>query len=236
MKWPVLRVLCRALVSVLVVVWAAALVFVAVLVPVVSIWREVTISGWNVASVQAGRWFLFGLGYYAVHDVLPAVIAHGRTRREFAAQAAVVTLVVSGAAALLVAVGFGLEFLLYRAMDWTQRLGEQGTFSSATDFPAIVWAHWAVFAVWMVVGAMVAAGFDRLGGGGLVVVPVGVALILPPGLAVNGSNSLPFLPTLGSWGSVPTAVVLLLCAVSWAVGLAVTWSLVRDLPVRARAV
>jgi hypothetical protein len=234
MKWPVVRVLLGSLVPFLLVVWAAALVFVAVLVPVVSIWKDITISGWNVASVQLGRWFLFALGYHVVHDVLPTAVAHGRTRREFAAQAALVTLVVSAAAALLVAVGFGLEFLLYRAAGWTQALGEQAAFGSATEFPAIAGAHWAVFAVWMAVGALAAAGFDRLGGGGLLLVPVGLALVVPAGLAVNGSSSLPFLPSFGGWESVPAAVALLLCAASWAVGLALTWSLVRDIPVRAR--
>ena len=46
-----------------------------------SLFADIVFSGWMMVSVQIARWFVLWVGVYAIHNVLPIAIAHGRTRR-----------------------------------------------------------------------------------------------------------------------------------------------------------
>ena len=84
----------------------------------------ITESVWDPA-VSVVRWFALGYGVYLINRLLPLYVAAGRTRREFLGS---VALFLAGAGAVLAALltlGFALEGVLYRAMDWPHRVATE---------------------------------------------------------------------------------------------------------------
>ncbi|WNV82021.1 hypothetical protein [Umezawaea sp. Da 62-37] len=230
-----MKYLNRTLLPFAVLVFAAAAVLVLLLVFGVSTTRDIDVSGWDLAVAQLARWLLFVLGMHMTHRLLVVVIAHGRTRSEFMAQAAAFTVLLSGASALLAAAGYLLEHLLYTAMGWRQTMSTQPHFDSGAEFSRIFLAYWAVFAVWTAVGMLVGIGFDRTPVAGAASLLLGLGLVAPTITAIGGSGRLPLLRDIPFpvFDSLPLAVAL--CAGCWALGLLLTWALVRDTPVGARA-
>ncbi len=92
-------------------------------------------------------------------------------------------------------------------------------------------AYFLLFLVWCAVGAFVAAAFDRYGAGGILSLPIGLALVVFTGVRVPGSGDLPFIrniPSLlgGGWHLVSLA--------AWVVAMLGTWAIARDMPIRSR--
>ncbi len=234
MKWPIARLLANTLIPFVVVVFAFGWVFVAVLVFGISAFKDIRVSGWDMAAAQLARWLMFGLGIHLARKLLQVAVMHGRTRREFMAQAGAFTVALTAAAAASAALGYLLESLVYRAMGWQHAL-EQPHFTTGTDVGAIFVAYWGMFAVWTVAGMFVVAGFDRLQAGGVLTLLIGVVLILPAVVTVGRSGSLPFFRGFDITASASLPLALALCLASWLIGLALTWGLVRDVPIRVRS-
>lgn len=234
MKWPVARLLSSTLLPFTALVFAAGWVAVLLLVLGISLVKDIGVSGWDMASAQVARWFMFGLGLHLARKLLQVAVVHGRTRREYVAQASAFTVVLTAVAAACVALGYVLESLVYRAAGWRQGL-EQPHFDSATDVPAVFLAYWGMFGVWTAVGMLVVSGFDRLQTGGVLTLLLGVALILPAVVTVGRSGSLPFFRDLDLTATASFPLALALCAGSWALSLLLTWGLLRDVPVKAKA-
>lgn len=198
---------------------AGAFLFAVVVTFVVSAFRGIEISAWNVVTSQIARWYLLFLGVYVIHNMLPIAVAHGRTRREFLAAAAGFTVVCAAAMALLAWLGFLIEGGIYALMDWSAR--DHGTLP----------AYFLMFLVWCAVGAFLAAAFDRFGAGGVIALPVGVVLVVTTGVWIPGSGELPFIRNIPTMlGSGWHAVSL----VAWLVAFAGTWAIARDMPIRTR--
>lgn len=200
----------------------AACVFLAALAAefTISVFGDIVFSGWMLVTVQIARWFVLWVGVYAIHNVLPIAIAHGRTRREFLGAAAGFTVVFALAMALLTWLGFLVEDGVYDLMDWR------------SPPHASLLAYFLMFLVWCVVGMLFAAAFDRWGYGGVFTLPLGLALAVVPGITMLGTGDLPFIrdapAMLGEgWHVVSVG--------AWVVGMAVTWAIARDLPVRVRS-
>lgn len=240
MNWPITRRLAGSWTPFLLLLWVGFAVVAVGVAFGISIWGEVTGSVWHRMSVAVPRWLALGLGFHLVRYVLPMSVAHGRTRAEFLAQAGACSVLFTAVMAALIAAGYGLESLLYRAAGWPHAVDGEQLFGSATDFGAISTAYWLVFSVWLVAGALIAGGFDRWGANGFPVLVPGVLLLLASGFAVGGVSALPFLdalPLFGafSWsdkGPVVLSVVLPLAA--YAIGVVSTWMVVRDMPIRIR--
>ncbi|TWP47317.1 hypothetical protein FKR81_33270 [Lentzea tibetensis] len=213
--------LSRTLLPFLVLVWAGALVVVLALTFVVSVWKGVSISGWNIAAAQISRWVLFWVGVYLISNFLSIAVAHGRTRREFLWQAAAFALLISVVLAAVTRFGFLVESLVYRGMDW-----------STGDAGGGILEYSLVYAVWSAVGAFMAASFIRFSSAALVTIPIGVVLIVPAGSLVSGANSLPFLGSLPGFTH-GQAMLLTLGTVVVALGLA--WAVAREMPIRTKA-
>jgi hypothetical protein len=230
-KWPIARLPTSSLVPYLVVVAAIAWVFVIVLVFAVSIWQDIKISGWNVATARLARWLVIALGFHLVRHHLALAVSHGRTRREFMGQAAAFTVVLAGAGAVLVALGFALETLVYRVVDWPQKV----------DQPLLL-RHRPAGDLRRLLGRV--RGVDgRRHAGDQRLRPLarhrpveprtGLGLAVPAVMTVVGAGALPLLNSLpGAGDSMPLAV--LLCCASWVAGLTATWGLVREVPLRTR--
>ena len=232
MKWPIARHLSSTLLPFVAVVFAAGWVFVVLLVFGISLFKDIRVSGWDMAAAQLARWLLFGIGLHLARKLLQVAVVHGRTRREYAAQAGVFTIALTAVAAACAALGYVLESLVYRAAGWPQAL-EQPHFDSGTDVPTTFVAYWAMFAVWTAAGMLVGSGFDRLQAGGVFTLLIAFALILPAVVTVGRSGSLPFFRGFDITATASLPVALALCAASWAVGLLLTWGLVRDVPIKA---
>ncbi len=213
----VFRHLTKSLVTFCALVAAGVFVFAVAVVFVVSGFRDIEISAWNVVTSQVARWFLFWIGIYVMHNVLPIAVAHGRTRREFLAASSAFVVVLALVMALIGWAGFLVEGGIYSVMDWNA--DEHGT----------PHAYFLMFMVWPAVGMLCAAVFDRYGAGGIFVVPVAVALVVVSTVRIPGSGNLPFIRNvpvlLGSgWHLMSLAAFL--------VALAGTWVAVRDMPIR----
>ena len=185
----------------------------------VAAFSHVELSAWNVVVSQIARWFLFWVGIYLVHNLLPIAVAHGRTRREFLAAASAFTVVLAFGMALSGWLGFVVEGGIYSLMDWR------------ADEHASPVAYFLMFLVWCAAGTFCAAAFDRFGAGGVFSIPIVLPLVAVTTVGIPGSGNLPFIPNLpvllgSGWHLVSVAAFL--------VALGGTWAIARDMPVRLR--
>jgi hypothetical protein len=230
--WTIARLLFATHLPFLLICWAVFAVAVLVLTIGIAVRGEITRSVWDPA-VTVVRWFALGYGLYLLNRLLPVYVAHGRTRREYLRSIAVFT--VGGAAVLsaLLTLGFALEAELYRAMEWPHRVAPERLFDSPDQYPLIFLSYWAMLLVWTTIGLLLAAGFYRAGGSELVVVLLALAMVVVTGFAI-GFNGLPFVGAVVEVADVPLAVTLGLCAAGLLPGAALTWVLVRDIPIRPK--
>ncbi|MDX8054140.1 hypothetical protein SK571_32620 [Lentzea sp. BCCO 10_0798] len=198
---------------------AGAFAFVLVVTFVVSAFRDVEISAWNVVTSQIARWFLFWIGIYVIHNLLPIAVAHGRTRREFLAAGSAFSVVLALLMTLFAWLGFLVEGGIYSLMDW--RADEHG----------LPQAYFLMFLVWCAVGMFCAAAFGRFGAGGIFSVPIGVVLVAVTTARIPGSGNLPFIRNVPSYLG---AGWHLMSLAAFLVALAATWVIARDMPVRLR--
>jgi hypothetical protein len=232
-RWPLFERMLVAQGAFLAMVWAGYLaLFVAVTVAI-AVFGSVRTSVWEQAS-QLPRWFTLFIGVYLTGTYLRLAVAHGRTRREFMAQASAFLVAYSALFAVLMTLGFVVETAIYRLGGWPQTLNRDHLFTSPGQLGRIFVAFWLVFAVWTVVGAMIAAAFHRNGLLGVLGIAAGLLLIVPTELAV-GFNPVPVVSALVELATVPVAAIVAMCAGSFALALALTWAIVRDTPIRPRS-
>ncbi|GGI08224.1 hypothetical protein [Egicoccus halophilus] len=220
-------------------VWLAGLfwVSVTVLTLVVSVRVDITTSGWQVGT-QIARWFVGAIGVYLTAVYLPLYVAHGRTRRETAVQLAGFGVVYVVLAGVLITAGYALETLVYALAGWEQGVEPTTFVTAATDHPRLLGQYLVLFAVWHAAGGLLGAAFYRGGGhGALALVPAVGAVIgieWAAGTRDTGLNALPFFQDLagGSAPAVGSPVVAAAGLVAAAVLVALTWLVVRDLPIR----
>ncbi|WP_157554501.1 hypothetical protein [Nocardia crassostreae] len=176
------------------------------------------------------------MGIYVTAVYLPLYLAHGITRREFGKQALLFGAALVTAGAALMTLGFAIERLVYAVADWPQKLdsGARGLYSSTHQYGWMFLSFWLTFAVYLAVGAAIAAAFYRRawgGLGGVLLIPVGLLLIAST--ALTGITSVPvgdLANTLA--GDAGPAVTIIACAASILLAPAGTWARVRDTPVR----
>jgi hypothetical protein len=106
----IFRLLTRTLVAFCAVVAACVFALAVAITFVVSGFRDVEISAWNVVTSQIARWFLFWVGIYVIHNQLPIAVAHGRTRRSFLVAASAISVVLALVMTVIAGVGFVLDY------------------------------------------------------------------------------------------------------------------------------
>ncbi|WP_439659925.1 hypothetical protein ACSHWB_47445 [Lentzea sp. HUAS TT2] len=185
----------------------------------VDAFTRVELSAWNVVISQIARWFLFWVGIYLIHNLLPIAVAHGRTRREFLAGATAFSVALAFVTALAGWLGFLVEGGIYSVMDWR------------SDGHASPVAYLLMFLVWTAAGMFCAAAFDRFGAGGVFSIPIVLPLLAVTTVGIPGSGELPFIPNLpvllgSGWH--------LVSAAAFVAALAGTWAIARTMPVRVR--
>jgi hypothetical protein len=230
--WAIARLLFATWLPFLALLWAVFTAAVLVLTIGIDLWGTITRSVWDPA-VTVVRWFALGYGLYLVNRMLAVYVAHGRTRREFLRSVAVFLVVAGAMVAALLTLGFAIEGLLYRAMDWPQRVGPGRLFDAPDDYLVIFANYWAMLLVWTAVGLLLAAGFYRSGGAELVVVGLALAIVVVTGFGI-GFNGLPFVGAVVDVADLPLAANLALCLAGLLPAAALTWLLVRDIPIRPK--
>jgi hypothetical protein len=211
--------------------WAGFLGFVAAITVGVAVFGTVTRSAWEPAA-QLPRWFALFAGVALVREFLPLYVAHGQTRRQFGAHAAVTVIVFAPFLSALMLAGYLLEAGLYRLAGWPQTLGRAHLFTEATQAHLVLLEYLVEFLAWIVAGAFMGAGFYRWRAGGLLTIPVGIALIVLAESALGREPLLPLVRALLLDLPPSLATTTVVGVGAFLVGLLLTWSLIRDMPLR----
>ncbi|HEX2052639.1 MAG TPA: hypothetical protein VHJ78_02790 [Actinomycetota bacterium] len=220
------------------VLWIPFVLLAAAVTGLIATFSEITTSGWEKWT-QLPRWYAGAIGFYMTWMYLPVYIAHGRTRREFVREAPGAIIVLSGILAALVAAGFAIEAVAYRAAGWPQTLTSTHLFSSPTDFALILVEYWLAFLVWIVAGTFLGAAFYRQPGFGLLLVPVALMLVTVMEAALGDDGTISALPpVIQLFDLTPQGASLFralgTAAVCTVIGYGLTWSLARELPMRRK--
>ncbi|WP_436758853.1 hypothetical protein [Streptosporangium sp. V21-05] len=214
--------------------WAGFYVLVVLITVGVAMFGTLRISTWEAAT-QIPRWLVLFIGVSLMREFLPLYIAHGQTRRQFGAQAAVTVVLYAPAFSALITLGYLLEALLYNLLDRPQTLMSTHLFSSPTQVPLIFTEHLVQGLAWMVAGALMGAAFYRWQAGGLLSLPFGVALVVLGESAIGGNLRLPFFSSELGFDLTPGVTTALVAGLGCLLlGLAMTWPLIRDVPLRNR--
>jgi hypothetical protein len=232
--WSIGRLLLATHFLFLLFMWGVFAVLVLAIIVGVAVMGTITRSVWDPA-VTVVRWFALGYGAYLIYRLLPVYVANGRTRREFLSSVPLFLVVSAAALAALLTLGFALEAVLYRAMDWPHQVSQENLFTSPDDYPLIFLSYLAMLLVWTTIGLFLGAGFYRSGGWELVVLALGLVLVVVTGWAV-GFSGLPFVGITTEVADLPLAGTIGLCLAGLLAGAAMTWALVRDIPIRNKTV
>jgi hypothetical protein len=231
--WSIARLLLATHLPFLALVWVAFVAVVLLITAGIAVRGTITRSVWDPAA-SVVRWFALGYGLFLVNRLLAVYVAHGKTRREFLRSVAVYVVVAGAAVAALLTLGLALESVLYRAMDWPHQIPDDDRmFDSTTQYPLIFVNYWAMLVIWTTIGLFLAAGFYRSGGWGLVVLPLALVVVVVTGYGI-GFSGLPFVGATVAVADAPLAATLGLCLAGLLPGAALTWLLVRDIPIRSK--
>ncbi|HEV2782976.1 MAG TPA: hypothetical protein VGX25_26620 [Actinophytocola sp.] len=211
-----------------VLIWLGLFLLSVLFVAGRAIFGTVTGSFWEHLT-QVLRWFAFGTGIWLTGVYLRLHVAHGRTRRDFLRRASVYLVAFAAVLAALTTVGYLLELALYRVAGWPHRLTRDYLFTSGGEVGPILLTYVLVYLAWAVAGALAAATFRRLYWYGLVITaPLAVAVVAATEIGVGAR----FANVTGS-GSVGLALASGIGG--FAVALAATWALAREMPLREEA-
>ncbi|MEU4537026.1 hypothetical protein AB0G15_19370 [Streptosporangium sp. NPDC023825] len=214
--------------------WAGFYVLIVLITVGVTMFGTLDISVWEAAT-QLPRWLVLFIGVSLMREFLPLYIAHGQTRRQFGAQAAVTVTLYAPAFSALITLGYLLEALLYNLLDRPQTLMNTHLFSSPTQVPLIFAEYLVQGLAWVVAGALMGAAFYRWQAGGLLSLPFGVALVVLGESAIGGNLRLPFFTSALGFDLTPSVTTALGAGLACLLlGLAMTWPLIRDVPLRNR--
>lgn len=240
--WKFPRRMLRDLTALTLLSWAGFVAVIAAIITGIAIFDTVDESIWDTAS-RFTLWYVAFIGGYLTYTMLPLYVTHGQTRREFAAQVAVFIPSFSAIGALLNTLGFVLERGLYSIADWPQEVSSNQLYSSPTELPLIFLAFFLLYLVWTSAGALIGAGLYRSERSGTEMT-VAVALVLtlvPTATAgiVSGDSLGPLRTAFEFFmeqpGDIPAAVSIVVALVSFLLILALTWSFVREVPIRSRS-
>ena len=223
-RWPIARYLFSTHLIFIPLLLVGFYLAAAVLLAVVATITDIRLSAADLGG-QILPWFASGYSATA-SGLLATMLVHGRTRREFLTQYPIFQLLCAPLLAGVTTGVFAVESVVYRALDWTQKVSDQRVYESATDYATIFGAYWSMYLVWMSVGLFFGVAVYRWeAAGGLALLPA-AALVIAAG-GVSGFFSLPFART----GLDLTAVTVVSVAIAWAL----LWVSGRDIPLRTRA-
>ncbi|SDG67548.1 hypothetical protein SAMN05421505_106219 [Sinosporangium album] len=214
--------------------WALLVAVVGLIILGMHTFGTVSASVWDDLASGFPQWALLGTGVVMLRVFLPMHVGHGRTRREFTWHTTLFIVAFTGALAVLLAAGYWLEKALYGAVGWPHMIDPHRFFTDGGQFGLIVWEFWCVLPVWMISGVCLSAAFYRSVNIGLAVVPVALLFAVFGGSG-NGTIGVPFVDTALPAQDVSGLASSALSAAVFALGVALAWALIRDIPIRSKA-
>lgn len=213
--------------------WAGFVVVVALIAAVVAVFGDLNTSAWEPAS-QLPRWYALFAGVALIREFLPMYIAHGQTRREFGLQAAVTTVLFAPFLSTLVVLGYLMETGIYHLADLPQRIGRPHLFTEPTQVHLVFAEYLVEFLAWLIAGTLIGAAYYRWEANGLVfTIPLGIGIVVLAKATVGTDLPLPVIENRLSLDLSGQPVLSAVIGVATLLGaLALTWSIIRDLPLR----
>jgi hypothetical protein len=213
-------------------IYVPFLVVIAAVAVGLAVFGDLSASVWEQA-IQLIRWYMLFIGVYLIRTFMPVYIVHGQTRRGFAVHAVIFMLAFAPLTAGLVVLGYLLESGLYSLGGWPHALQDDHLFSSPGQVPLVLAEYWAQFLVWLGVGALLGAAFYRLSVGGVLLIPVAIALALPVQSATGKAEWLPFFGGLRFDPFTPSAGLAAATALgAFVLALGLLWAFLRDMPIK----
>jgi hypothetical protein len=219
-----------------VLAWLAATVVVFGITSVVSFFRPVEISGWQIAS-QAVRWFCFAIGIYLGWSVLQLHVTHGGTRRGYWIRMLAFCAAYTPLVALLYTVSFLAESGFYSLLGWPHVMDERSLYSSASELPLVFIESLLLFTLFLLAGLFISAMWYRSGIMGGLSIVVGLVCANLSGYSL-GNYETPFDLDWIEWlrPQEPSLVVALGFHIGMYLALAVlTWLAVRDVEIHSKS-
>lgn len=217
-------------------IWLGFVVAVSAITLGLDRWSDVNRSTWDSAS-QLARWFTLFIGVHVGSNLLPLNIAHGKTRRDFSIEAMLFLVVYALAGAILMTLGWVIERGLYAIGDWPQHLDNPHLFSNPHDYPRIFIESFFIIFAWTTGGAFIASAYYRYEGIGLLTIAPSI-LVVGIMQSVLGFDGVPFGERVADyfdpsgWPLLISSAVAVVCVAAL---MAMSWPIVRDIPMRRRS-
>lgn len=218
------------------IVVGPALVAVMVLTLVVSFWRPIEASGWDL-SQQLANWFVLGTMAHVGTREFWLYVTHGQTRRNFFGEVSIFLVVFALVIALFYAVGFWIEAPFYRLMNWPQAAHEPTLYTDVLASHMVVLESWLTYLLWGAAGLFIGVAFYRNGLLGALAIGSGLVAAQAATLAL-GQDAGPVGALIrgGALPSEPDLVVAALSHIACAAALmGLAWLVMRDAPIHSRA-
>lgn len=231
--WRFPRIQVEDFLGLTLMIWAGLCVFTFGVTIVVSFFRDIAISGWEIASGVA-PWYLAIMSGWVMFQYVPMFIANGRTRRDSMIEWTIFAPIFAVSGALLITIGYLLEYIVYGIAGWPRVLENDHKFASHTDVVPMFTEYLLTFLVWTAVGGFVGISFYKSDDVGwfsllpatLLVGAVGTftqSVIGPFSFVVDRLTGL----TTSSW-----PIAILVGVVATLVALWGAWMVLRDMPLR----
>lgn len=231
--WTVTRTQARTGLPMIAGYWAIMGTVYAGIIATVLLVGDADVSIWATSGGSAPKYFLMVIGIMLTTAYLPIYVGNGVTRRDFARAASLYIVAVAAVYAVLMTLGYVVEYNLYSAGDLFGGLKDPYPMRSFADAWSIFVAELFVGAAYLCVGWLLGTCFYRLGtwwGIGLIpltLVPAVVTEVgfdsLWAGYGIN--NGLGIEPP-------PLAIGVLIASAAVAVAWIVNFALIRAVAIK----
>lgn len=126
----------------------------------VSWFRPIDSSGWSIVQ-QVLNWYVLVIGVHLGWSGFAQYVTHGQSRRTYLQSAGVFILAFALLAAVLSAVTFLPEALIYATAGWPQTVHEGQLYDNVLNVPMVVIQHWLTYVLWMSAGLALGIGWYR---------------------------------------------------------------------------
>lgn len=216
--------------AVLVLIWLLFGAIFALVGGIMAVTAGIETSAWDFAS-YGPKYFLLSVGVMLTTTHLPAYVANGVTRREFAVGGGLFIAFVALFSAAVMAAGYAVEGLVYRANGLPQVLSIPHLYAAPDQAGLVVVEFVLVFLSHLVSGWLIGTAFARLGWRAIPLVVPALLPALATDLAVN-SGWAPSLAEALGWAVPELASGIAIGVAAVLVGWAMNYLATRDMPVK----
>jgi hypothetical protein len=186
--WAVTRTQIRAGAPLVAGYWSIMLAIYAAIMTVILTVGDTDVSIWATSGGSAPKYFLMAIGIMLTTAYLPVYVGNGVTRRDFARAASGYVVAVAAVYAVIMTLGFAVEYALYSDADLFGDLTDPYPVRSVADALTVLVEEVFVGIAYLCVGWLLGTCFYRLGTWwGIGLIPV---TLVPAVVAEVGFDSL----------------------------------------------